>query len=111
VREYRRRAHAEATYADCKRRGWDIEASRIAALDRLERLLVVLHLALWWCAQLGLRAIRRGERWRHDRSGPRALSVIRIGRAALADALDRRLAPPPLPFRRTAAGFVFTWLA
>lgn len=111
VREYRRRAHAEATYADCKRRGWDIEASRVAALDRLERLLVALHLALWWCTQLGLRAIRRGERWRHDRSGPRALSVIRIGRAALADTLDRRLATPPLPFRRAAAGFAFTWLA
>lgn len=111
VREYRRRAHAEATYADCKRRGWDVEASRVTALDRLERRLLVLHLALWWCTQLGLRAIRRGDRRRHDRSGPRALSAIRIGRAALADALDRRLVTPPLPFRRTAAGVVFTWLA
>lgn len=111
VREYRRRAHAEATYVECKRRGYNIEASRIKALDRLERLLVVLHLALWWSTQLGLRAIRRGDRWRHDRSGPRALSVIRIGRAALADTLDRLLVVPPLPFRRTAAGFVFTWLA
>lgn len=111
VRDYRRRAHAEATYAECKRRGYQIEASRITALDRLHRLLVVVHLALWWSTQLGLRAIRRGDRRRHDRSGPRALSVIRIGRAALADALDRRLTVPPLPFRRTPAGFVFTWLA
>lgn len=110
MREYRRRAHAEATDGEGKRRGWNVEASRITALDRLARLLLVLHLALWWSTQLGLRAIRRGDRWRHDRSGPRALSVIRIGRAALADSLDRRLAVPPLPFRRTAAGFVFTWL-
>lgn len=111
VREYRRRAHAEATYADSKRRGDNIEASRITALDRLERLLVVLHLALWWSTQLGLRAIRQGERHCGDRRGRRDLSVIRIGRAALADTLDRRLLGPPLPFRRTAAGFVFTWLA
>ena len=111
VREYRRRAHAEATYAECKRRGRHIEASRIKALDRLDRVLLVLHLALWWATQLGLRASRRGDRGRHDRSGPRALSVIRIGRAALADALDRLLRVPPLPFRRTAAGFVFPWLA
>lgn len=111
VRDYRRRAHAEATYSECKRRGYQIEASRITALDRLERLLLALHLALWWSTQLGLRAIRRGTRRRYDRAGRRALSVIRIGRAALADALDRLLRVPPLPFRRTAAGFVFTWLA
>jgi hypothetical protein len=111
VREYRRRAHAEATYADCKRRGWDLEASRVTALDRLDRLLLVAHLALWWSTQLGLRAIRTGRRRSFDRAGRRDLSVVRIGRAALADALDRLLRPPPLPFRRTAAGFVFTWLA
>jgi hypothetical protein len=111
VCEYRRRAHAEATYADCKRRGWNIEASRITALDRLARLLLVLHLALWWCTQLGLRAIRQGDRWRHDRAGRRVASVIRIGRAALADLLDRHLRPPPLPFHRTTTGLVFTWYA
>jgi hypothetical protein len=111
VREYRRRAHAEATYEDCKTRGFNVEASRITDRDRLDRLLVVVHLALWWAIQLGLRTIRRGERPRYDRRGPRAMSVLRIGRAALADALDRRMRPPPLPFHRTAHGPVFTWLA
>lgn len=111
VREYRRRAHAEATYADCKARGFNIEASRVTARDRLDRLLLVVHLALWWATQLGLRAIRQGERWRVDRAGRRDLSVLRIGRTAVADLLDRRGRVPPLPFRRTAAGMVFTWLA
>ncbi len=111
VRAYRRRAHAEATYADCKTRGWNIEASRVTALDRLDRLLLVLHLVFWWATQLGLRAIRQGDRWRFDRAGRRDLSVIRIGRAALADGLDRTLHVPPLPFHRTPAGLVFTWLA
>lgn len=111
VREYRRRAHAEATYEDCKSRGFGTEASRITDRERLDRLLLVVHLALWWGIQLGLRAIRRGERHRYDRRGPRALSVLKIGWAALADTLDRRLRPPPLPFQHTAAGLAFTWLA
>lgn len=111
VREYRRRAHAEATYADCKTRGVNIEASRVRTLERLNRLLLVVHLALWWTTQLGLRAIRQGERWRFDRAGRRDLSVLRIGRAARADRLDRLLQPPPLPFHRTSIGLVFTWLA
>jgi hypothetical protein len=111
VRAYRRRAHAEATYADCKRRGWNLEASRITALDRLNRLLLVLHLALWWTTQLGLRAIRSGQRHHFDRRGRRDLSVIRIGRTALTDTLDRLLHVPPLPFRHRAAGFIFIWLA
>ncbi len=111
VHAYRRRAHAEATYEDCKTRGWHIEASRITALDRLNRLLLVLHLVFWWATQLGLRAIRQGHRRRFDHAGRRALSVIRIGRAALADGLDRLQNLPPLPFRRTPTGPVFTWLA
>jgi hypothetical protein len=111
VREYRRRAHAEATYADCKRRGWNLEASRMTARDRLDRLLLVVHLALWWSRQLGLRVIRQGHRRHFDRAGRRDLSVIRIGRAALAEMLDQHLRTPPLPFRPTASGFVFTWLA
>ncbi len=111
VRAYRRRAHAEATYADCKSRGWNIEASRVTALDRRDRLLLVLHLVFWWATPLGLRAIRRGDRGRFDRAGRRDLSVIRIGRAAVADCLDRCQQGPPLPFHRTPAGPVFKWLA
>ena len=111
VREYRRRAHAEATYADCKKRGWDLEASKLAARDRFDRLLLALHLAYWWATQLGLRAIRRGERRRFDRPDRRDLSAVRLGRAWLAERLEAPARRPPLPFRRTAAGWAFTWLA
>jgi hypothetical protein len=111
VREYRRRAHAEATYADCKTRGFGIAASRVHDLDRLDRVLLIVHLALWWGIQLGLRVIRHGERWRYDRRGRRDLSLLRLGRVALADRLDRLLQIPPLPFHRTPTGLVFTWLA
>jgi hypothetical protein len=111
VREYRRRAHAEATYADGKTRGWDIEASKVTDQARFDRLLLVLHLAFWWTTQLGLRAIRRGERGRYDRADRRDLSVVRIGRAWLAERLEQPRRRPPLPFRATPTGWVFTWLA
>lgn len=110
VREYRRRATAEATYQDCKRRGWDIERSKITARDRFERLLLALHLALWWGQQLGLRVIRTGQRRRFDRADRRDLSVLRLGRCALAeDLLQDRC--PPLPFHRRHHQWRYAWLA
>jgi hypothetical protein len=111
VREYRRRAHAEATYADGKARGWDVEGSKVTDPARFDRLLLVLHLAFWWTTQLGVRAIRRGARDRYDRADRRDLSVVRIGRAWLAERLDHPTRRPPLPFRATPTGWVFTWLA
>jgi hypothetical protein len=109
VREYRRRARAEATYADCKRRGWDLERARIADPARLDRLLLALHLALWWAHQLGLRAARAGRRRRFDRADRRDLSLVRLGRAWLEEELahGRR---PPLPFRPAPDGWAYPWL-
>jgi hypothetical protein len=110
VREYRRRMRVEATYEDEKRRGFQIEGSKVTDPDRFNRLLLVLHLALWMGMQLGLRAIRCGERRRYDRPDRRDLSVLRLGRRWLADLLlhDRR---PPLPFHATPSGWSYTWLS
>jgi hypothetical protein len=109
VREYRRRARAEATYQDEKSRGFDLEASKVAALERIERLLLPVHLALWWASGLGLYVVRSGQRRRFDRPDRRDLSMLRLGRTACADALDRDHRPP-LPFRRTPLGWTFRWL-
>jgi hypothetical protein len=109
LREYRRRMLAEASFEDCKTRGWQLARSKLAA-DRLERLLIALALAFWWAHGLGLRVIHAGHRPRFDRSDRRDLSVIRLGRRWLDDLLlhDRR---PPLPFRHPPAGWRFRWLA
>lgn len=110
VREYRRRTTAEATYADCKRRGWNIERSKVTDLDRFDRLLLALHLAVWWSEQLGLRVIRTGQRRRFDRAGRRDLSVRRLAWCALMDDLwhDRC---PPLPFHYRRDQWRYAWLA
>jgi hypothetical protein len=109
VREYRQRARAEATYEDEKGRGFLLEGSKLVALDRIERLLLAVHLALWWAYGLGLQTIRGGQRHRYDRRDRRDLSVVRLGRTACLAALDLDHLPP-LPFRHTPAGWRFRWL-
>lgn len=99
VREYRRRIRIEATFADTKKRGFDLERTKIVKRDRIERLLLALSLALWWGTQLGLRVIRTGVRCQFDRHDRRDLSVVRLGRRALADRLANDSCPP-LPFTR-----------
>ncbi|MBX5446683.1 hypothetical protein [Sphaerobacter sp.] len=68
VREYRRRHQVEAVEQDCKTRGRNLEASKLTARNRLNRLLLALFLVLWWTHPLGQQVVRRGERRRFDRA-------------------------------------------
>jgi hypothetical protein len=52
IREYARRMRVESTFQDLKRRGWDLEGTVIADRARLDRLLLVVFLSLWWLAHL-----------------------------------------------------------
>jgi hypothetical protein len=109
VREYRRRVQAEATDQDAKGRGFALERSTVIAVDRIDRLLLALHVALWWAFGLGLQPSRHGWRRRFDRRDRRDLSVMRLGVTACRDALQRDH-PPALPFRHTPDGWVYPWL-
>lgn len=108
VIEYRRRTRIEATFQDCKRRGWNLEASKLEDLARLDRLVLAVVLALWWLSLLGLQVIRRGLRRRYDRADRRDLSVVRLGRRWLAEA-HSHLAAPPLPFRHSTTDWSCRW--
>jgi hypothetical protein len=109
VRAYRRRFQVEATYQDCKRRGWNVEASKLTDPDRLNRLLLALHLALWWAHHMGMHVIRAGLRRRYDRTDRREKGVFRLGREHLVfEVLHDRC--PPLPFRWRTDHWVFTGL-
>jgi hypothetical protein len=81
----------------------------VVVLERIDRLLLVLHLALWWAFGLGLQTIRTGERRRFDRRDRRELSLVRLGITACLDTLHHDQIPA-LPFRLTSAGWVFPWL-
>lgn len=111
VREYRRRVRVEATYQDSKRRGWNLNASRIDASDRFDRLLLGVALAYWWATQLGLRVLRHGQRRRYDHAGRRRMSVVRLGRQTLIDRCAEHRRRPPLLFRQTNQGWMAPWLA
>ena len=47
-------------FQDFKRRGWDIEGTVIADRARLERLLLVLFLGVWWVSHLAAACIHQG---------------------------------------------------
>jgi hypothetical protein len=61
---YRARMRVEATFQDKKSRGFDLEASRVRNRVHLDRLLLLLYLAIWWLARLGAACIHHGQRRR-----------------------------------------------
>lgn len=53
VRDYGSRWGIEPLFSDYKSRGFDLEDTRLQAPDRLDRLLVIMALALHWCVRVG----------------------------------------------------------
>jgi hypothetical protein len=105
VREYARRGHVDATFADGKRRGWGLEQSHVRQDAHLDRLLLVWHVALWWLHGLGRQVIKHGLRPQFDRVDRRDRSVVRLGWLWLRDVLAQGRCPPLL-FRHTPAGWM-----
>ncbi len=75
--EYAKRMRVEATFEDAKRRGWELESTIVRERGRLERLLLVLFLALWWLAHLAAACLRHGKRDRFDRHDRRDKGIFR----------------------------------
>lgn len=110
--EYRLRWRVEATFQDGKSRGWNWEASHVRALERVNRLLLVFGLLLWWLAHLAATCIHHGKRTRYDRADRRDKGIFRIGRLYLFD-IERRNAhggniQQCLLFRKDANGWRFS---
>jgi len=53
VRDYGRRWGIEPLFSDFKSRGFDLEATQLRAPDRLDRLLLLMALAMHWCVRAG----------------------------------------------------------
>lgn len=88
---------SEATFADTKRRGYDLERTKVIDRARIDRLVLALVIALWWVTQLGLRVIRTGTRSAYDRSDRRDRSVIHLGAREVQERLIFNRCPA-LPF-------------
>jgi len=85
ITDYKSRWRVESTFQDLKSRGWDWEESHVRRLDRVDRLLFVLFLLVWWLAHLAASCLHHGKRDRYDRHDRRDKSILRIGRLYLLD--------------------------
>ncbi len=112
ISEYALRMRVEATFQDHKSRGWQLEASHITDLKRLERLLLGLFVAMWWVCHLAASCIHHGHRHRFDRHDRRDKGIFRLGRLWLLDILHRAKSPGAicscLPFTRRTHGWAFS---
>jgi hypothetical protein len=99
VRDYRTRMRIEATFQDLKGRGFHLERSRLGSRARLERLCLIVSLALWWLHGLGDLVVTQGKRAAWDRPDCRTMSRLQLGWRYL-QWCEARHRVPPLPFRR-----------
>ena len=53
VLDYGARWAIEPTFSDFKSRGFDLDASQLEHADRLERLILIMSLAMYWCVRTG----------------------------------------------------------
>jgi hypothetical protein len=53
VLDYGARWAIEPTFSDFKSRGFDLESSQLKHADRLERLILIMSLAMYWCVRVG----------------------------------------------------------
>jgi hypothetical protein len=111
VRQYARRMRVESSFCDFKRRGWDMEGTVIADRARLERLLLVLFVGVWWISHLAAACMHEGHRARFDRHDRRDKGIFRLGRLWLHDLLRREVQAASLahclPFHRQGAALAF----
>jgi hypothetical protein len=95
ARIYRRRMSIDQMFSDLKKRGFQLESTRVRDPGRLLRLLGLLSIAYLWLLLIGVRIIKRGLRPLVDASSAkRTLSHLQIGLRSLL-ALIQNLAPPP----------------
>src|SRR5512135_1021452 len=101
---YRGRMRVEATFQDDKGRGFGLQVTHVRDRAHLERLLLVLSLAIWWLARLGAACIHQGKRRLVDRGDRRDKSVVRLGRQWFLEILERASSAASLarclPFHR-----------
>ena len=53
VRDYACRWGIEPMFSDFKSRGFQLEDNQLQAADRLDRLLLIMALAMYWCVRIG----------------------------------------------------------
>lgn len=89
LRLYRKRSYIEAMFGDMKQRGFDLEKTRLARPERIERLLLAIAMAYVWLMALGSWVVKNGYRRHIDRPDRRDLSYFRLGWDWIDDCFSR----------------------
>ncbi len=87
LRAYRKRMWTEEFYGDLKGHGFNLEATRLDSVLRLERLVLAVSLVYVWLLAFGSWVVKNGYRHYVDRRDRRDKSYFRIG----WDWLERQL--------------------
>lgn len=88
LRLYRHRMWIEELFLDLKSHGFDLESSHLLSFRRLSRLTLAVALLYVWLVTEGSQAIIQGRAALVDRADRRDLSIFRIGRELIDQALS-----------------------
>jgi hypothetical protein len=104
---YKKRYWIEEMFSDHKRRGMNLEATRITDPKRVQRLLVAVALAYLWTMEIGALVVNT-QQWRRvdNRGAKRSVSLCQVGLRWLREMLMQSLLPPAFTgqFRPVADG-------
>lgn len=102
---YKKPYWIEEMFSDHKRRGLNLEATRLTDPERLERLLTAVALAYLWIMEVGAMVVNQG-RWRQvdNRGASRSVSLCQIGLRWLTEVLHQGVAPQLLSCRFVPIG-------
>src|SRR5512144_499587 len=96
VRDYGARWAIEPTFSDFKSRGFQLEDTQLQAPDRLDRLILIMTLAMYWCVRVG----------RHDALyNPTPLEKKPRSRRILTIGASKRLGVACYPGSNAACGY------
>ena len=88
VRDYGSRWGIEPTFSDFKSRGFQLEATQLQAPDRLDRLLLIMALAMHWCVRAGQEEAHHHptplEKKAQEQTDPHHWTFKKLGRSMLS---------------------------
>jgi hypothetical protein len=95
AQRYGERFWIEEMFSDHKKRGFQLEVSRLTDPQRLQRLLVAVTLAYLWVMEVGALVVRT-ERWRQvdNRGAEPSISLCQTGLRWLKERMNQGLLPP-----------------
>lgn len=93
-RQYRKRMRQEQAFRDEKSQGFRWRESRVNDPDHVQRLLLIMAVAMAWLMWMGCQVIKRGNRMILERSDRRTLSIFQLGLRWLIRTLDSGRSPP-----------------